>query len=111
MHPPNFMMANKLVPPQGDTLAGMFVPGGTKIAWNIWSLMRDKTTFGEDAYMFRPERWLEAGEDKRAEMERHAELGFGYGRYMCAGRNIAMMELNKIYFEVRWVIASAQHER
>jgi len=28
------------------------------------------------------------------------ELIFGYGRYMCAGKVIAFLELNKIFFEV-----------
>jgi cytochrome P450 len=91
---------SKLVPPEGDTVKGQFVPGGTKIAWNVWSLLRHKPTFGEDAYLFRPERWLEADPDRRAEMERNAELLFGYGRYMCAGKAIAFLELSKIYFEV-----------
>ena len=79
---------------------GKFVPGGTKIAWNVWSLLRRKEMFGEDASVFRPERWLEASTDKRIEMERHVELIFGYGRYMCAGKIIAFLELNKIFFEV-----------
>lgn len=78
----------------------MRIPGGTKIGWNSWSLLRSKDVFGHDAEVFRPERWLEASPEKRAAMERHVDLVFGDGRYMCAGRTIAMMELNKIFFEV-----------
>jgi cytochrome P450 len=100
MHPPNHILLNKLVPPQGDTLKGYHVPGGTKIAWNLWSLLRSKSMFGEDSYLFRPERWLEVDSERKLEMERHVELIFGYGRYMCAGKTVAFMELNKFYFEV-----------
>lgn len=98
--PPNHILLSKLVPSEGDTLHGKFVPGGTKIAWNLHSLLRHKPTFGDDAYLFRPERWLEAGPDRKLEMERHVELLFGYGRYMCAGKTVAFFELNKAYFEV-----------
>ena len=41
-----------------------------------------------------------ANSQKITEMERHVELAFGYGRYACAGKTIAMMELFKFFFEV-----------
>ncbi|KAK0719109.1 cytochrome P450 [Lasiosphaeris hirsuta] len=101
IHPPNQILIPKLVPPGGDTLLGRyFVPGGTRIAVNLLSMMRHKDTFGEDAYLFRPERWLEVDTEKRQEMERHAELIFGYGRYMCSGKAVAFLELSKIFFEL-----------
>jgi len=96
----NHVLASKLVPPEGDVIDGMHIPGGTKIGWNAWSLLRREEMFGHDAAVFRPERWLEISPDKRTAMERHVDLTFGYGRYMCAGKAIAMMELNKIFFEV-----------
>jgi cytochrome P450 len=103
IHPPNQILINKVVPPEGDTFQGHHLPGGTAIAWNVRSVMRSKAVFGDDAYLFRPERFLEeAGTtpEKRADMERHAELIFGYGRYMCSGKPVALMELNKVYVEV-----------
>lgn len=62
--------------------------------------------FGADADIFRPERWLEdeeegsGAEEKVAEMRRVAELVFGYGRWGCAGKMLAFMELNKVIVEV-----------
>lgn len=100
-HPPLIGVNTKVVPPQGDTLAGQFVPGGTNIAVNPWALMRYKPTFGEDVEVFRPDRWLEASPEQYAAMQRDAELVFGHGRFMCAGKTVAFMELNKILVEVR----------
>lgn len=90
----------KVVGPGGDTLDGQFVPAGTRITVNTWALMRNKELFGEDMETFRPERFIEASDKKRVEMERDIELYFGHGRYMCAGKMIAFMELNKVLFEV-----------
>lgn len=90
----------KEVPPSGDIFAGHFLPGGTRIAHNFWAVVRDPDIFGPDVEVFRPERWLHANPDKRAEMERTADLVFGYGRWGCAGKSVALMELNKFYFEM-----------
>lgn len=90
----------KQVPPEGDTFNGKFIPGGTRIAASIWSLTHSKAIFGADAELFRPERWIEADEATRNEMRRATEMVFGYGRWGCAGKSIAFMELNKIFFEV-----------
>lgn len=57
--------------------------------------------FGEDVHLFRPERFTEASDDRRAEMYRTTELIFGSGRWQCAGKSLAFMELNKVFFEVR----------
>ncbi|KAI8946481.1 cytochrome P450 [Xylaria longipes] len=91
---------SKEVPPEGDTIHGHFVPGGTTVGPNLPSLMRSKALFGEDADIFRPERFLEADAATRTEMQRNVELVFGYGRWMCAGKTIAWIELNKALFEL-----------
>lgn len=91
----------KEVPPEGDTIHGKFIPGGTSIGMNPSGLLRSKELFGADADMFRPERFLEIDKEARTKMQRDVELTFGYGRWMCAGKPIAFLELNKVYFEVR----------
>ncbi|CAJ2514331.1 Uu.00g024500.m01.CDS01 [Anthostomella pinea] len=99
-HPPLIGVNTKVVPKGGDTLAGQFVPGGTNIAVNPWALMRHVPTFGEDVDVFRPDRWLDASPDRYLNMQRNAELVFGHGRFMCAGKNVAFMELNKMAVEL-----------
>ncbi|KAJ9144220.1 Cytochrome p450 [Pleurostoma richardsiae] len=100
IHPPFVGLPMKEVPPQGDTLLGQFVPGGTRIAPSNWSLTRNKRIFGEDSELFRPERWVEASDETREEMRRTVELIFGYGRWACAGKSLAFLELNKVFVEL-----------
>ncbi|KAI0437761.1 cytochrome P450 [Xylaria telfairii] len=90
----------KVVPPEGDTILGQFIPGGVSIGPNLPSLMRSRALFGEDAAIYRPERFLEADAATRTEMQRNVDLVFGYGRWMCSGKSIAWMELNKALFEL-----------
>lgn len=47
-------------------MAPIFVPKGGLVSWNLWALHRRKDYFGEDAEVFRPERWLDE-EDEEGE--------------------------------------------
>ncbi|KAK3695739.1 cytochrome P450 monooxygenase [Podospora appendiculata] len=101
MCPPFNGLVLKVVPPEGDSIDGVFVPGGTRIGHSVDALLRDTAVFGEDAELFRPERWVEAADEAAvAEMRRVTELVFGYGRWACAGKNIAFLEMNKVYVEL-----------
>lgn len=60
----------RLVPPEGAEIDGQSFPGGVTVAVNGWVLHRDKATFGEDADVYRPERWLGDAEEARR-MERY----------------------------------------
>jgi cytochrome P450 len=90
----------KIVPPEGDTINGIFIPGSTEIGKNDWAIQRDKNVYGEDSMLFRPERWLEAKGEQLERMERNLRLAWGYGKYSCLGKNLALTSLNKAIFEV-----------
>lgn len=100
MFPPVVGLMSKEVPPDGDVINNKFVPGGTKIGFGAYGIFRDKEAWGQDSETFRPERWLEVSPEKLKEMEATLELVFGYGRYQCLGKTLAMMELNKIFVEL-----------
>lgn len=82
------------VPAGGAEIDGVRYPGGTELNLNAWAIHRDREMFGEDAEVFRPERWLE-DEDRARFMDRHM-FQFGGGSHVCIGRNLALLEMNKI---------------
>lgn len=90
----------KSVPPEGDIIDGVFLPGGTAIGHNLVGLLMSKDIFGLDSDIFRPERFIECDAAKKTEMERVVELAFGSGRWMCAGKLVAFTQLNKAIFEL-----------
>ena len=98
--PPLFGLQAKLAPPEGDTVNGIFFPGGTEVAICDAAVGRKKAVFGPDADIFRPERWIEADTVTRDTYLRTAEIVFGAGRFVCLGKTIAMMELGKAIVEV-----------
>ncbi|KAK0623915.1 cytochrome P450 [Immersiella caudata] len=105
VHPPVTTTIGKRVPDRGDTVVIngklVFLPGGVNDSQATLAVQHNKRVFGEDVADFRQERWLlEKDERKLAEMNRANELNFGYGRYQCLGKSIAMMEIGKTVFEV-----------
>ncbi|KAI0802142.1 cytochrome P450 [Xylaria sp. FL0064] len=98
MVPINFGFA-KRVPESGDTICGKYIPGGTDVYPNYRCLMRRQDVFGEDADLFRPERWLGGGPNV-AYMSKVVDLAFGGGRFTCLGKPLATIEMNKIFIEL-----------
>ncbi|KAK3388671.1 cytochrome P450 [Sordaria brevicollis] len=113
----------KDVSPSGDTVMGFDLPPGTKVATGaaIYAMCHSRAIFGEDADVFRPERWLEAEEAARLEssgkgkregtgmgeagkrlkeMEMTLGLIFGHGQFECVGKKLAMMQMNKVVAEL-----------
>lgn len=100
MRPPLLGFIPKVVPKGGATILGQYVPGGTAIGTNLSAITRSTKLFGPDAELYRPERLMELDDKRRKQMERDIELAFGYGQWMCVGKSIALMEINKVVFEV-----------
>lgn len=102
IHPPVVGALEKQANPGGDKLPdGSFIPGGTKIQVSTWAILRDPDTFGPDAELFRPERWLEVTDpDQKRKMDRAVELVFSAGRFICMGRDIAMTQCLKVISEL-----------
>ncbi|KAF2622216.1 cytochrome P450 [Macroventuria anomochaeta] len=90
----------RYAPAQGLQLPnGFFVPAGYRVGINPFVVHRDTGLFGEDAGIFRPERWLEADKEQLRRMN-SAILTFGAGTRTCTGQNLAMAEIYKIVPEI-----------
>ncbi|KAI1056935.1 hypothetical protein LB507_002367 [Fusarium sp. FIESC RH6] len=97
------MTMERYVPKEGFTLPnGDFIPGGTILGMNPYILARNKSVYGQDAAVFRPERWLQSDEEdeqdyqKRLLMMNEADLSFGGGSRICIGKNMGLFQTYKV---------------
>lgn len=95
VHPAAGLILERVTPPAGITVCGEFIPGGVIVGCNAWVLHRRKEIFGDDADVFRPERWIEADAAKLKEMKA-TMFQFGAGARTCIGRNISLLEIYKL---------------
>ena len=63
-------------------------------------MFRNKKFRGPDANEFYPERWFGVEKERLKEMDDRMRLIFGFGKYKCLGKGVAMIELNKVFIEV-----------
>jgi cytochrome P450 len=99
VHSPLGQLIPREVPKGGVELCGKFLPEGTIVGCNAWTVHRDKKFYGEDADEFKPERWIINDTEKVSSME-HANFAFGGGPRVCVGKNIALLEINKFVPEL-----------
>ncbi|PGH15930.1 hypothetical protein AJ79_02097 [Helicocarpus griseus UAMH5409] len=86
----------RLTPPEGISINGTYIPGGTTIMIPLWALGRS-----EDAYVraneFIPERWYSQAELIK---NKHCFATFSLGPYSCIGRPLALMELRAVVCQI-----------
>ena len=69
MHPPFALPFERVVPEGGVTVLGHHLPAGTVVGGSPYVINRHKQTFGEDAEIWRPERWLDKDEGHKKRLE------------------------------------------
>ncbi|CAK3936056.1 Pisatin demethylase [Lecanosticta acicola] len=97
---PLFGLKSKSAPEGGENVNGVFFPEGSEVCICDNAFMRRKDIFGDDAEIYRPERFVDCDEELANRRFRAVECAFGTGRYMCLGKHIAQMELHKAVFEL-----------
>lgn len=75
-------------------IGSLTLPAGTNVLAGAYLIQRRKDIWGEDAEVFRPERWLEGAKPGPFEF-----FPFGGGRRACIGSNQARQQLRIIFAE------------
>lgn len=70
LHPSICFPLERVVPLEGAEICGYNLPHGTIVGVLAPLVNRSKEIFGEDADIFRPERWLEASPQQLKLMDR-----------------------------------------
>lgn len=76
-----------IIPPEGDDVAGHWLPGGTGVCMNQYAVYRSATNFTEPD-LFAPERWL--GDARFAADKKDAFHPFSMGARNCIGKKIGL---------------------
>ncbi len=97
LHTPVGLILERIVPSGGVTLCNHFFPTGTIVGCNPAIVHKDTRVYGRrySVHEYHPERWLEADEDERGEMER-CFMAFGSGKRTCIGKNVSLLEVHKL---------------
>ncbi|KUJ21456.1 putative cytochrome P450 pisatin demethylase [Mollisia scopiformis] len=108
LHPAVALPLERIVPTSSPLQTQSHtIPAGAVVGINAWVVHYDKNVFGQDARVFRPERWSEENGERLKMMER-SFFAFGHGSRSCVGKNISLMEMGKFVpqflreFEISW---------
>ncbi|KAL6854541.1 cytochrome P450 [Trichoderma novae-zelandiae] len=83
------------IPPQGLSIDGQLIPGGTIAAVPTYTIQRDGR-YWADPLAFRPERWEGCATTDGGV----AWMAFSRGPWACPGRSLAMMEMRMVLSRV-----------
>ncbi|KAH8821917.1 cytochrome P450 [Xylogone sp. PMI_703] len=72
-----------------DGKSPVLIPKGTGVGYSVYHMHRLKSTYGEDANSFRPERWLEPGLENIGQF---SFMPFHGGPRLCLGKDFAITE-------------------
>ncbi|KAJ3545114.1 hypothetical protein NM208_g2676 [Fusarium decemcellulare] len=82
----------------GAVVAGHYIPPGTTVGVDNWSVFRDPRNF-QDPDSFLPERWL----DETSEDNKDAFQPFSLGPHACIGMHLAYLEMKIILAKMAWM--------
>ncbi|CAN8101877.1 unnamed protein product [Discula destructiva] len=99
------LFAGRVAPPGGDTIAGVFLPEGTRVSCPVGVAAISEYNFAQPK-RFAPERWLrvngEAPEEFCEDNKGNIFQPFSYGTRNCIGLNLAQAEMHLILAKILW---------
>ncbi|KAI9567804.1 cytochrome P450 [Boletus coccyginus] len=73
---------------EDDVYEGVFIPKGSLVFANIWTILRDETLY-PDPHAFNPDRFFSPAADEAMEQQRDPRVYvFGFGRRRCPGAHL-----------------------
>ncbi|GKU07111.1 unnamed protein product [Fusarium langsethiae] len=93
-----------------DVYNGYRIPAGSIVVGNHFAITREESVFGSDPDSFIPDRWVakdetiseKDGAAANTKLKDLPQTGFGFGRRVCTGRNIARNSLFIILARLLW---------
>ncbi|KAH8588588.1 cytochrome P450 [Bisporella sp. PMI_857] len=98
IHPPVPTGLLRTVPKGGDTIDGMWVPGGTAVSVGSWAASHNEKNF-RDCDSFVPERWI--GDEYASDFKKAAQP-FSLGPRGCIGKHLSYLEMRIILGRLLW---------
>jgi cytochrome P450 len=80
---------------------GTFVEKGMGVMIANWVNSRNKQTWGPDAHVYKPERWIDPDTGKLIVVSPFQFSSFGSGQHICLGQKFALMEI-KLAMATLW---------
>ena len=102
--PPVALRMPRVVPAQGATVAGHWLPGGTFVSASSFARNRSSLNFLDSPSTFDPSRWLpqSSGSSSTPPPTPAAFNPFSLGPRNCLGRNLAYLEMRLILAHLLW---------
>lgn len=99
------LFAGRIAPVGGDTIAGVYLPEGTRVSCPIGVAATSKYNFAEPN-RFAPERWLKIDGEAYGKFQEDNKGNvfqpFSYGTRNCIGLNLAQAEMHLILAKILW---------
>ncbi|KAK0628019.1 Isotrichodermin C-15 hydroxylase [Lasiodiplodia hormozganensis] len=99
VYPPSMNSHPRRTPPQGATILGQHIPGGSLLGMSHYATHRSPLNFAEPD-KFIPERFIDTEDPRWANDKREALQPFNYGPRNCIGRNLAYIEMRIVIAQV-----------
>ncbi|KAL4747482.1 hypothetical protein BDW72DRAFT_209612 [Aspergillus terricola var. indicus] len=104
--PPIPWVLPRLVPQGGSIICGIWLPGGTPVSIQAYTLNRDPALFHRST-SFLPERWLDSSTSNPASCffndRRQVVQPFAIGPRACLGQRLAWAEMRLILAKLIWM--------
>lgn len=98
IHPPVPTGLLRTVPKNGDTVDGLWVPGGTAVSVGAWAASHNPVNF-KDCDDFIPERWIDPAYN--TDLKKAAQP-FSLGPRGCIGKHLSYLEMRIIMGRLLW---------